>query len=196
MELVDKCHRKGIGVITDFVPVHFAIDHYALTEYDGTHLYEYPHDDIGYNEWDSRNFMHSKGEVRSFIQSAANYWLEKYHFDGLRMDAIRNMIYWHGNEQRGENRSAIEFLKNMNSGLKERHPMAILAAEDSSSYAGVTKPVYAGGLGSDCKLDLGWMHDTLEYFQTDPLFRGSDYDKLTFSMLYFYSENFILPPFT
>ncbi|MCD7811547.1 MAG: 1,4-alpha-glucan branching protein GlgB [Ruminococcus sp.] len=193
MELVDKCHRKGIGVIADFVPVHFAVDHYALTEYDGTHLYEYPHDDIGYNEWGSRNFMHSKGEVRSFIQSAANYWLEKYHFDGLRMDAIRNMIYWQGNEQRGENRSAIEFLKNMNSGLKERHPMAILAAEDSSSYAGVTKPVYAGGLGFDCKWDLGWMHDTLEYFQTDPLFRGSDYDKLTFSMLYFYSENFILP---
>lgn len=193
MELVDKCHRKGIGVIADFVPVHFAVDHYALTEYDGTRLYEYPTDDIGYNEWGSRNFMHSKGEVRSFIQSAANYWLEKYHFDGLRMDAIRNMIYWQGDESRGENRSAIEFLKEMNCGLKARHPTAILAAEDSSSYPGVTKPVFAGGLGFDYKWDLGWMHDTLEYFQTDPLYRGGNYHKLTFSMLYFYNENFILP---
>lgn len=193
MEFVDKCHKKGIGVIGDFVPVHFAVDHYALTEYDGTRLYEYPADDMGYNEWGSRNFMHSKGEVRSFIQSAANYWLEKYHFDGLRMDAVRNMIYWQGNENRGENRSAIEFLKSMNSGLKARHPMAVIAAEDSSSYPGVTKPVFAGGLGFDCKWDLGWMHDTLEYFQTDPLFRGGGYHKLTFSMLYFYNENYILP---
>lgn len=193
MEFVDKCHKKGIGVIADFVPVHFAVDHYALTEYDGTRLYEHPTDDIGYNEWGSRNFMHSKGEVRSFIQSAANYWLEKYHFDGLRMDAIRNMIYWQGNERRGENRSAIEFLKSMNSGLKSRHPSALLAAEDSSSYPGVTKPVFAGGLGFDYKWDLGWMNDTLEYFRTDPLFRGSNYNKLTFSMLYYYNENFILP---
>lgn len=193
MEFVDKCHKKGIGVIADFVPVHFAVDHYALTEYDGTHLYEYPSDDVGYNEWGSRNFMHSKGEVRSFIQSAANYWLTVYHFDGLRMDAIRNMIYWQGNEHRGENRIAIEFLKEMNCGLKARHPMAVIAAEDSSSYPGVTKPVFAGGLGFDCKWDLGWMHDTLEYFQSAPEYRSRDYNKLTFSMLYFYNENFILP---
>lgn len=193
MEFVDKCHRNGIGVIADFVPVHFAVDHYALTEYDGTRLYEHPTDDIGYNEWGSRNFMHSKGEVRSFIQSAANYWLDKYHFDGLRMDAIRNMIYWQGNEQRGENRAAIEFLKEMNCGLKARHPMAVLAAEDSSAYPNVTKPVFDGGLGFDCKWDMGWMHDTLEYFQSDPECRKRDYHKLTFSMLYFYNENFILP---
>ncbi len=193
MEFVDKCHRKGIGIIADFVPVHFAVDHYALTEYDGTHLYEYPSDDVGYNEWGSRNFMHSKGEVRSFIQSAANYWLEVYHFDGLRMDAIRNMIYWQGNEHRGESKKSIEFLKEMNSGLKSRHPSAILAAEDSSSYPSVTKPVTEGGLGFDYKWDLGWMHDTLEYFQCPPMYRSRDYHKLTFSMLYFYNENFILP---
>jgi 1,4-alpha-glucan branching enzyme len=193
MDFVDKCHRKGIGVIADFVPVHFAVDHYALTEYDGTRLYEHPTDDVGYSEWGSRNFMHSKGEVRSFIQSAANYWLEVFHFDGLRMDAIRNMIYWQGDENRGENRSAIDFLKEMNSGLKARHPMAILAAEDSSAYPGVTKPVFAGGLGFDCKWDMGWMHDTLEYFQTAPEYRKRDYHKLTFSMIYFYNENFILP---
>ncbi|MBR6242426.1 MAG: 1,4-alpha-glucan branching protein GlgB [Ruminococcus sp.] len=193
MEFVDKCHKHGIGVIGDFVPVHFAVDHYALTEYDGTKLYEFPDDEAGYNEWGSRNFMHSKGEVRTFIQSAANYWLSVYHFDGLRMDAIRNMIYWHGEEYRGENRFAIQFLKDMNCGLKARHPSAIISAEDSSAYPKVTAPDFAGGLGFDYKWDLGWMHDTLEYFQSAPMYRTRDYHKLTFSMLYFYNENFILP---
>ena len=193
MEFVDKCHRRNIGVIIDFVPVHFAVDHYALTEYDGTKLYEHPTDDIGYNEWGSRNFIHSKGEVQSFLQSAANYWLSVYHFDGLRMDAIRNMIYWNGEESRGENLKAIDFLRSMNSGLKARHPSAILAAEDSSSYPKVTAPVFDGGLGFDYKWDLGWMHDTLEYFQSAPIYRTRDYHKLTFSMLYFYNEKFILP---
>lgn len=193
MEFVDKCHRRNIGVIIDFVPVHFAVDHYALTEYDGTKLYEHPTDDIGYNEWGSRNFIHSKGEVQSFLQSAANYWLSVYHFDGLRMDAIRNMIYWNGEEGRGENLKAIGFLRSMNSGLKARHPSAILAAEDSSSYPKITAPVFDGGLGFDYKWDLGWMHDTLEYFQSAPIYRTRDYHKLTFSMLYFYNEKFILP---
>ncbi len=193
MELVDKCHSKGIGVIVDFVPVHFAVDHYALTEYDGTRLYEFPDDEAGYNEWGSRNFMHSKGEVRSFIRSAANYWLSVYHFDGIRMDAIRNMIYLNGDEHRGENRQAIEFLRSMNCCLKARHPTAIIAAEDSSTYPKVTAPVFLGGLGFDYKWDLGWMHDTLEYFQSAPMYRSRDYHKLTFSMLYFYNEKFILP---
>ncbi len=193
MELVDKCHKKGIGVIIDFVPVHFAVDHYGLTEYDGTKLYEYPFDDVGYNEWGSRNFNHSLGEARSFLQSAANYWLEAYHFDGIRIDAVRNLIYWQGNENRGLNTPAIEFLKNMNTGLKKRHPTAILAAEDSSAYPNVTTSVENGGLGFDYKWDLGWMHDTLEYFQTPPMYRSRDYHKLTFSMIYFYNERFILP---
>ncbi len=193
MELIDKCHKKGIGVIMDFVPVHFAVDHYGLTEYDGTKLYEYPTHDIGYNEWGSRNFMHSKGEVRSFLQSAANYWLDIYHFDGLRMDAIRNIIFWNGDENRGENYPAINFIKCMNKGLKTRHPSAILAAEDSSSYPSVTVSVENGGLGFDYKWDMGWMHDTLEYFQTSPLYRTGCYHKLTFSMIYFYNEKFIMP---
>lgn len=193
MELVDKCHSRGIGVIVDFVPVHFAVDHYGLTKYDGTKLYEHPTDDIGYNEWGSRNFIHSRGEVQSFIQSAANYWLSVYHFDGLRMDAVRNMIYWNGEEGRGENLKAIGFLRSMNAGLKARHPSAIIAAEDSSSYPKVTAPVLEGGLGFDYKWDLGWMHDTLEYFQSAPMYRTRDYHKLTFSMLYFYNERFILP---
>ena len=193
MELVDKCHKNGIGVIMDFIPVHFAVDHYALTEYDGTKLYEYPYDDIGYNEWGSRNFDHGKGEVRSFIQSAADYWLSVYHFDGLRMDAVRNMIYWNGDEHRGENRTAIDFLRSMNCGLKARHPSAVIAAEDSSAYPKVTAPVFDGGLGFDYKWDLGWMHDTLDYFRCAPMYRSRDYHKLTFSMLYFYNEKFILP---
>lgn len=193
MEFVDKCHQNNIGVIIDFVPVHFAVDHYALAEYDGSHLYEYPSNDIGYNEWGSRNFMHSRGEVRSFIQSAADYWISIFHFDGLRMDAIRNMIYWNGDEKRGENLTAIQFIKEMNIGLKARHPSAIISAEDSSSYPNVTAPVSSGGLGFDYKWDMGWMHDTLEYFQSSPIYRSRDYHKLTFSMLYFYSEKFILP---
>lgn len=193
MKFVDKCHSRGVGVIMDFVPVHFAVDHYALNSYDGTRLYEFPDDDTCFNEWGSINFMHSRGEVASFVKSAANYWLSVYHFDGLRMDAIRNMIYWHGEVPRGENLRAIEFLKTMNIGLKARHPSAIIVAEDSSAYPKVTAPVFDGGLGFDYKWDLGWMHDTLEYFQSSPMYRTRDYHKLTFSMMYFYSEHFILP---
>ncbi|MCQ2469063.1 MAG: 1,4-alpha-glucan branching protein GlgB [Ruminococcus sp.] len=193
MEFVDKCHKEGIGVLVDFIPVHFAVDHYALTEYDGTKLYEYPNDEAGYNEWGSRNFNHAKGEVRSFLQSAADYWLSVYHFDGLRMDAVRNVIFFNGEEYRGENRRGIEFIKAMNCGLKARHPSAVIAAEDSSAYPKVTAPVFDGGLGFDYKWDLGWMHDTLEYFQSAPMYRTRDYHKLTFSMLYFYNEHFILP---
>lgn len=193
MEFVNKCHAEGIGVIIDFIPVHFAVDHYGLTEYDGTKLYEYPDDSRGYNEWGSRNFNHTRGEVRSFLQSAANYWLDVYHFDGLRMDAVRNIIFINGDEHRGHNTAAIDFIKSMNCGLKARHPSAIVAAEDSSAYPKVTAPVFDGGLGFDYKWDLGWMHDTLEYFQCAPMYRSRDYHKLTFSMLYFYNENFILP---
>lgn len=193
MAFVDKCHQNGIGVILDFIPVHFAVDDYGLTKYDGTCLYEYPNNDVGYNEWGSRNFMHSRGEVRSFLQSAADYWLTVFHFDGLRMDAVRNLIYWNGDEKRGENKCAIDFLKTMNTGLKARHPSAILMAEDSSAYSGVTSPVSEGGLGFDYKWDLGWMHDTLDFFRSSPIFRSGIYHKLTFSMLYFHKERYIMP---
>lgn len=193
MAFVDECHKGGIGVIMDFVPVHFAVDDYALWKFDGTDLYSYPSNDVGVSEWGSCNFMHSRPEVRSFLQSSANYWLEKYHFDGLRMDAVSNLLFWQGDESRGKNLDAIEFLKNMNSGLKALHPTALLAAEDSSSYPGVTKSVKDGGLGFDYKWDMGWMHDTLELFQTGPEYRTRDYHKLTFSMQYFYNEKFLLP---
>ena len=190
---VDRCHENDIGVILDFVPVHFAVDDYALANYDGTALYEYPHSDVGDSEWGSRNFMHSRGEVRSFLQSAAEYWLNEYHMDGLRMDAISRAIYWQGMPERGVNSNAVEFLRYMNQGLKERHPSVILAAEDSTSFPGVTKPAEEGGLGFDYKWDMGWMNDTLDYFRTAPEYRTRNYHKLTFSMMYYYDECYLLP---
>ena len=193
MYFIDKCHENNIGVIMDFVPVHFAIDEFALANYDGTSLYEYPYEDIEMSQWGSKNFIHSRGEVRSFLQSAANYWIEEYHFDGLRVDALSNIIYWQGNSDRGENKGAIEFIKGMNKGLKELHPTVILAAEDSTAYPKVTEKVEDGGLGFDYKWDMGWMNDTLEYFKMHPYDRKRAYHKLTFSMMYFYSEHFLMP---
>ena len=190
---VNACHKHKIGVLMDFVPVHFAVDAYALWNYDGSALYEYPNQDVGYSEWGSCNFMHSRGEVRSFLQSAAAYWLAEYHFDGLRMDAVSNLIYWQGNEARGVNNLAVSFIQNMNQGLKDRFPTAMLVAEDSSSYPGVTKTVCDGGLGFDYKWDMGWMNDTLNYFRTAPEYRSANYHKLTFSMMYYYNEAYILP---
>ena len=192
-EFIDKCHQNGIGVLLDFVPVHFAVDGYGLSMYDGTAIYEYPNCDVGYSEWGSKNFNHSRGEVQSYLQSCANYWLKEYHFDGLRMDAISNIIYWQGDSRRGINRNALQFLQYMNRGLKGMYPSIILAAEDSSPYPGITKCADWGGLGFDYKWDLGWMNDTLIYFKDDMDDRIKDYHKLTFSMMYYYSENFILP---
>ncbi len=190
---VDYCHQNGIGVIMDYVPVHFAVDGYALANFDGSPLYEYPNQDIGHSEWGSPNFNHSRCEVQCFLQSCAYYWLKEYHFDGLRMDAISNIIYWQGNEQRGINTNAADWLRNMNRVLKEAFPTAMLIAEDSSSFSGVTAPADQGGLGFDYKWDMGWMNDTLNFFRTDPLYRGRDYHKLTFSMMYYYNENYLLP---
>lgn len=192
-EMIDICHQNEIGVILDFVPVHFAVDGYALSEYDGTRLYEYPNADIGVSEWGSKNFNHSRGEVQSFLQSCANYWLSEYHFDGLRMDAISNIIYWHGMKERGVNTNAVDFIKHMNSNLKQLHPGIMLIAEDSTSYPNITKPVEQGGLGFDYKWDMGWMNDTLSFFKLDPSDRKHQYHKLTFSMMYYYDENFLLP---
>lgn len=193
MEFVDICHQNDIGVIMDFVPVHFAVDAYALANYDGTALYEYPHQDVGVSEWGSKNFMHSRGEVQSFLQSAANYWIKEYHFDGIRMDAISNIIYWQGDARRGVNNNAVEFVRRMNQFLKDQYPSVILIAEDSSSFDGVTKSASQGGLGFDYKWDMGWMNDTLNYFRTAPEYRYKDYHKLTFSMMYFGNENYLLP---
>ncbi len=193
MQMIDMLHLHGIGVILDFVPVHFALDDHALARYDGTPLYEYPNDAVGYSEWGSCNFMHSRGEVRSFLQSSANFWLKYYHFDGLRIDAISRIIYWQGDEKRGENGNAVDFIKVMNMGLKERHRGCLLIAEDSTNYPNVTKAVTDGGLGFDYKWDMGFMHDILEYFQAPAHMRHDLYHKLTFSMMYFGNERYLLP---
>ena len=192
-EMIDILHQHNIGTILDFVPVHFALDGYGLARYDGTALYEYPSNDVGYSEWGSMNFIHSKGEVRSFLQSAANYWLSEYHFDGLRMDAISRIIYWMGDESRGVNDRAVDFIRNMNQGLKDRHPSIILCAEDSTDFKGTTKETKYGGLGFDYKRDMGWMNDTLNFFRTLPFVRGEHYHDLTFSMMYNYNERYLLP---
>lgn len=192
-EIIDILHQHNIGTILDFVPVHFALDGYGLARYDGTALYEYPSNDVGYSEWGSMNFIHSKGEVRSFLQSAANYWLSEYHFDGLRMDAISRIIYWMGDESRGVNDRAVDFIRNMNQGLKDRHPSIILCAEDSTDFKGTTKETKYGGLGFDYKWDMGWMNDTLNFFRTLPFVRGEHYHDLTFSMMYNYNERYLLP---
>lgn len=192
-EMIDILHQHNIGTILDFVPVHFALDGYGLARYDGTALYEYPSNDVGYSEWGSMNFIHSKGEVRSFLQSASNYWLSEYHFDGLRMDAISRIIYWMGDESRGVNDRAVDFIRNMNQGLKDRHPSIILCAEDSTDFKGTTKETKYGGLGFDYKWDMGWMNDTLNSFRTLPFVRGEHYHDLTFSMMYNYNERYLLP---
>ena len=193
MKLIDKCHKNDIGVIMDFVPVHFAMDGYALAKYDGTCLYEYPDSDVTISEWGTCNFIHSRREVCCFLQSAANYWLEKYHFDGLRMDAISRAIYWQGDPERGVNKCTVDFLKKMNSGLHALHPTAMLIAEDSTAFPKVTAPVEYDGLGFDYKWDLGWMNDTLDYFRTPPAERKYHHGKITFSMQYFYNELYLLP---
>ena len=193
MKFVDLCHAAGIAVLLDFVPVHFAVDYYALARFDGTCLYEYPHPDVGMSEWGSCNFMHSRGEVRSYLQSSAWFWMEKFHFDGLRMDAVSRLLYWQGDENRGVNREAVNFIKVMNAGLKALRPGCILCAEDSTNYPGVTRPVQQDGLGFDYKWDMGWMNDTLNYFRTAPWVRRDAYHRLTFSMMYYYGENYILP---
>lgn len=191
--LIDRLHQNNIAVILDVVTVHFAANDYSLMNYDGTPLYEYPNSAVGYSEWGSCNFMHSRGEVRSFLISACDFWLSRYHFDGLRFDAVGNLIYWQGDQGRGENRDALQFLRTMNEGLHARHPGVMLIAEDSTAYPGVTRPVSEGGLGFDYKWDLGWMNDTLSYFQEWPERRTSVYHKLTFSMQYYYNEKYLLP---
>lgn len=193
MQLVDECHRAGIGVIMDYVPVHFAVDGYALNHYDGTTLYEYPEKEDTYSEWGSCNFIHSRGEVCSFLQSCANFWLTEFHFDGIRMDAVSRLIYWGGCEYRGTNPCSLGFLQRMNQGLHRLHPDAMLIAEDSTNYQGVTCPVEYGGLGFDYKWDMGWMNDTLDFFRQYPWERRNEYHKLTFSMMYYPNERYLLP---
>ena len=192
-DFINACHKEGIGVIMDFVPAHFVKDGHGLYQFDGGWVYEYADVNNRYSEWDSVYFDVTKDTVRSFLKSAVHFWAEEFHIDGIRFDAVSNLIYWKGNKDFGTNNGALEFLKTMNEQIHERYPALMTIAEDSTDFPYVTKPVKDGGLGFDYKWDMGWMNDTLKYFKEDPVYRQYDHNLLTFSMMYFYSERFILP---
>ena len=192
-KFVDLCHQNDIGVILDFVIVHFAKDYYALKYFDGHSLYESDYEDLQYSEWGSLNFDYSKGHVRSFMKSAINFWIEKCHFDGIRIDAVSNMIFYDGNKDRGENPNNINFLKDLNYNLSKDYPNFMKIAEDSSAYEFVTCKNSNDSLGFDYKGDLGWMNETGKYFEIDSINRHMYQEKINFSMFYFYRENFLLP---
>lgn len=193
MYFVDGCHQNGIGVIMDFVPAHFVHNDYALFQFDGTALFEYAHEEIGVSEWGSCNFNFYSPLVQSFLKSAAHFWLDVYHCDGLRMDAVNNALYWQGDAARGVNIGAVNFLRDMNEGLHRRQEGTLLIAEDSSNFPKVTAPIKYGGLGFDYKWDMGWMNDTLRYFSLPLEARPECHHLLTFSMDYFYNELYLLP---
>lgn len=204
MFLIDTLHQNGIGVILDWVPSHFPADEHGLAYFDGTHLFEHADPRQGVQpEWDSYVFNYGRHEVRSFLISNALFWLDKYHVDGLRVDAVASMLYldyarrdgeWIPNRYGGrENLEAIDFLKRLNEAIYESYPDVQTIAEESTSWPMVTRPVYAGGLGFGLKWDMGWMHDTLEYFSQDPIYRKYHHHHLTFRLLYAFHENFVLP---
>ena len=193
MSFVNRLHQAGFGVILDFAPVHFATDSYALREFDGTCLYEYSDPRHTISPWGSAQFDLGKDPVRSFLMSAMNFFLEYFHFDGIRCDAVSNIVYWDGNKSNGENTGATEFIRRLNTKLHDRHPSVMMIAEDSTDFTKVTHPVEYGGLGFDYKWDLGWMNDTLKYYSKDPIYKKYEHNKLNFSMAYFFSENFLLP---
>lgn len=193
MRFIDACHNVGIGVILDFVPVHFVTDFYALHMYDGGFLFESDYEDQRYSEWGTALFDYTKPHVLSFIKSSINFWIEKYHADGIRYDAVAYLIYKYGRKENPINDSGIWFLKNTNYAIQKMHPDVMLFAEDSTDYEKVTAPVEFGGLGFDYKWDLGYMNDTINYVKTPPFERGKHHNKMTFSMSYFYNNLYILP---
>lgn len=200
---VDTLHSKGIGVIMDWVPAHFTRDEHGLANFDGTALYEYPGNKGDQKQWGTLKFDLGKREVHSFLISSAMYWLGEYHLDGIRVDAVSCMLYLdYGNENGGwtpnefggrENLRAIEFIKKLNTAIYERFPSAIMVAEESTDYPMVTSPVHDGGLGFGFKWNMGWMNDTLKYMEMDPLFRRGNHKLMTFSMMYAFNENYVLP---
>jgi 1,4-alpha-glucan branching enzyme len=202
--LVDRLHQAGIGVILDWVPAHFPRDDWALARFDGTPLYE-PADQrrAGHPDWGTLIFDYGRPEVRNFLVANAIYWLEEFHADGLRVDAVASMLYldysraagqWSPNALGGrENLDAVSFLREANATCYKRVPGIMMIAEESTAWPGVTKPVHMGGLGFGLKWNLGWMHDTLSYLSNDPIFRHYHQNEITFSMVYAFSENFVLP---
>ena len=204
MFLIDELHRHDIGVILDWVPSHFPTDGHGLSFFDGTHLYEHADPRQGFQpDWKTLVFNYGRNEVRSVLISSALFWLEKYHADGLRVDAVASMLYldysrkvgeWFPNQYGGrENLEAIAFLRRLNEAVYENYPDVQTIAEESTAWPLVSRPTYASGLGFGLKWDMGWMHDTLEYMSQDPYFRKYQHHKLTFRMLYAFHENFVLP---
>lgn len=201
---VDRCHQEGLGVILDWVPGHFPKDAFALAKFDGTALYEHADPRLGeHMDWGTLIFNYGRKEVRNFLIASGLFWLEEYHIDGLRVDAVASMLYldysrkegeWLPNQYGGrENLDAIEFLKSFNSIVYHYYPDTFTAAEESTSFPAVSKPVYNGGLGFGYKWNMGWMHDFLNYMSYEPIYRKYHHNELTFSLLYSFSENFILP---
>lgn len=202
--LIDAFHARGIGVLVDWVPAHFPKDDWALARFDGRALYEHPDWRRGeQKDWGTYVFDFGRAEVRNFLVANALYWLEEFHFDGLRVDAVASMLYldysrnegeWAPNQYGGrENLEAVQFLQEMNATVHKLHPGVLTIAEESTSWPGVTAPTDQGGLGFSLKWNMGWMNDTLEYFSKDPIYRGYHHGEITFSMIYQYSENFCLP---
>ncbi len=200
---IDIMHQNGIGVILDWVPAHFPSDGYGLARFDGSHLFEHPDPRLGtHPEWKTLVFNYGRKEVVNFLLASALFWLEEYHFDGLRVDAVASLLYldyarkrgqWVPNRNGGrENLEAVDFLKHLNTTIHQEYPGVITIAEESSAWRGVSQPVEQGGLGFDMKWKMGFMHDTLNYFSQDPIKRKFHSHKLTFSMVYAYSENFML----
>ncbi len=203
-QFIDRLHQNDVGVILDWVPAHFPKDDWALARFDGTELYEHADPRRGeHPEWGTLEFNLGRNEVRNFLVSSGLYWLDEYHADGLRVDAVASMLYldysredgqWVPNEYGGnEDLDAVAFLKQLNETLYARSPGALSAAEESTAWPGVSRPTYLGGLGFGFKWNMGWMHDTLAYFQQDPLYRRWHHHELTFSLVYAFTENFILP---
>ena len=201
---VDACHQAGIGVILDWVPGHFPKDSHGLARFDGTALYEHADPRQGeHRDWGTLIFNYGRNEVRNFLLANALFWLDEYHADGLRVDAVASMLYLDYSRREGEwlpnrfggreNLEAIEFLREMNTLTHREHPGSIVVAEESTAFPSVSKPTYLGGLGFTYKWNMGWMNDTLEYVQKDPIYRRYDHRLLTFSLLYAFTENFILP---
>jgi 1,4-alpha-glucan branching enzyme len=201
---IDTCHGAGIGVILDWVPGHFPLDDWALERFDGTALYEHEDPRMGmHQDWGTHVFNYARTEVRSFLLSSANYWLSEFHFDGLRVDAVAAMLYLDYSRKEGEwipnrfggreNLEAIDFLRELNTMVHGEFPGALTHAEESTAWPMVSRPAYLGGLGFSMKWNMGWMHDTLTYFNKDPVHRRFHHDQLTFSQMYAYTENFVLP---